>query len=213
MAWFSDEGEQYPEANYEWREIPAPGDAAAGGPPAQIPGFPAFGLPVEIRARGMAPETPWTPARYYLAGWFSHPAGKMFHGADESYEWRYIMESAMDEPRTTSVPPEHEDPYAATKSPRRRILDEAADTVDGPRNESYGGPEDSFKVIASLWAAYLEAIQYGQRGDYELAPHDVALMMALLKAARLAGSNGGHRDSWVDLAGYAACGAECAGVV
>jgi len=40
-----------------------------------------------------------------------------------------------------------------------------------------------------------------------LKPHDVALMMALLKIARLKG-NPIHGDSWVDLAGYAACGAE-----
>jgi hypothetical protein len=37
---------------------------------------------------------------------------------------------------------------------------------------------------------------------------DVAAMLALLKIARLQQSPN-HRDSWVDLAGYAACGAEC----
>jgi hypothetical protein len=34
-------------------------------------------------------------------------------------------------------------------------------------------------------------------------------MLALLKIARLKNSPN-HRDSWVDIAGYAACGAECA---
>ena len=37
-----------------------------------------------------------------------------------------------------------------------------------------------------------------------------AAMLALLKLARIKHSDGMHKDSWVDLAGYAACGAECA---
>ena len=40
---------------------------------------------------------------------------------------------------------------------------------------------------------------------------DVAMMMVLLKIARIA-AGGGKADSWIDLAGYAACGAECEGV-
>jgi hypothetical protein len=39
----------------------------------------------------------------------------------------------------------------------------------------------------------------------------VALMMAWLKIVRASG-NPGHEDSFVDLAGYAACGAELAGL-
>ena len=38
-----------------------------------------------------------------------------------------------------------------------------------------------------------------------------AMMMALLKIARIAGGSG-TRDSFIDLAGYAACGGECADV-
>ena len=37
-------------------------------------------------------------------------------------------------------------------------------------------------------------------------------MMALLKIARVK-YNPRHADSWVDIAGYAACGAECAGAM
>ena len=36
----------------------------------------------------------------------------------------------------------------------------------------------------------------------------IANMMILLKVARLK-SSPSHKDSWVDVAGYAACGAEC----
>ena len=44
----------------------------------------------------------------------------------------------------------------------------------------------------------------------DIEPEDVAIMMGMLKIARLA-SNPQHMDSWVDLAGYAACGGEIAG--
>lgn len=84
---------------------------------------------------------------------------------------------------------------------REKVLAEAKRCVCGERDQSYGGPEDSFLRIANLWTAYHGA---------EFTPVDVAVMMSLLKVARLA-SNPQHMDSWVDLAGYAACGGEIAG--
>lgn len=87
-----------------------------------------------------------------------------------------------------------------TPSARQTLLDDAARIVSGAREDTYGGPEKSFATIAALWSAYL---------GIPLAPHDVAAMQALVKLARIRGSDGQHRDSWVDLAGYAACGAEC----
>lgn len=87
---------------------------------------------------------------------------------------------------------------------RRKLLIEAADAVDGDRDAAYGGPEDSFRTIAALWNLYLDA----KMGD--LQAHDIAAMMILFKVARIVGSRGTHRDSWVDAAGYAACGYECA---
>ena len=89
-------------------------------------------------------------------------------------------------------------------SPRRKLLIEAADAIDGDRDTTYGGPENSFRTIAALWNAYLDA----KMGD--LQAHDVAAMMILFKMARVVGSRGVHRDSWLDAAGYAACGYECA---
>lgn len=84
---------------------------------------------------------------------------------------------------------------------RLEILGKAAHIVTRDRNVQYGPPENTFQRIANLWTAYL--------GDYEFLPTDVAAMLALLKIARLA-SNPVHEDSWVDLAGYAACGASSA---
>lgn len=90
---------------------------------------------------------------------------------------------------------------------REKVLAEAKRCVCGERDQSYGGPEDSFRTIANLWTAYMTSTC----GEFtEFSPVDVAVMMGLLKVARLA-INSGHMDSWVDLAGYAACGGEIAG--
>lgn len=91
---------------------------------------------------------------------------------------------------------------------RTEILDAAVSAVDGEREEIYGGPEDSFQLIATFWNVYLESRLVTLPGTL-IRPHDVALMMDLLKTARLMQSDGKHKDSWVDKAGYAACGAEC----
>jgi hypothetical protein len=71
------------------------------------------------------------------------------------------------------------------------------------RNSTYGKPEDCFDMIAGLWTAYL--------GEW-ITAMDVSMMMALLKVAR-AKANPQHGDSFIDIAGYAACGAELAPVV
>ena len=83
---------------------------------------------------------------------------------------------------------------------RKECLDKAAGCVLQDRNNDYGGPEDSFGVIANFWSVYLGRKVY---------PHDVAMMMSLLKIARIKG-NKSYADGYIDLAGYAACGAECA---
>ena len=89
---------------------------------------------------------------------------------------------------------------------RELVLDEAHNNVMGQRNQDYGSPEDNFKDIASLWNSYFTN---SSKGIPNIRSHDVAVLMMLVKIARLKASPG-HRDSWVDTAGYAACGAECA---
>ena len=84
---------------------------------------------------------------------------------------------------------------------RRKVLEAAASIVCEDRNQQYGAPEDNFARIANLWTAYMGKI---------VTPVDVAAMLALLKLARIKATNGQSSDSWVDLAGYAACGSEIA---
>lgn len=82
---------------------------------------------------------------------------------------------------------------------RKEILKQATDTVCTDREGQYGSPEDNFRRIADLWTTYC--------GGYSFEPKDVAMMMSLLKIARIA--TGKHKDdNYIDLAGYAACGAE-----
>lgn len=83
---------------------------------------------------------------------------------------------------------------------RSEILQKAEQCVCGQREQDYGSPENNFQVIADLWSAYK---------DVDFTATDVAMMMALLKIARIR-SGTATEDSFVDLAGYAACGGEIA---
>lgn len=85
------------------------------------------------------------------------------------------------------------------------LLDLAKAAV-ADRGLNYGKPEDNFERIAYLWNAH---IRNKHRLIIELGPTDVAMMCALLKIARLE-NQPDHLDSWIDLAGYAACGANIA---
>ena len=82
---------------------------------------------------------------------------------------------------------------------RAEILEAARVCVCGEREQDYGTPENSFALIGKLWTAYMGT---------PFTPKDVAMMMALLKVARIKG--GDTADSVVDLAGYAACAGEIA---
>lgn len=93
---------------------------------------------------------------------------------------------------------------------RADILHAAEKCVCGQRETDYGTPENNFKAIAKLWEAYLNKA-CTRDVNVRVEAKDVAAMMALLKIARIA-AGGGKADSWIDLAGYAACGAECEGV-
>lgn len=78
------------------------------------------------------------------------------------------------------------------------LLDEAKRTITGERQDQYGAPEDSFDRIAAYWTTYL---------GRPVSALDVAHLMALMKLARAQGQ-GFKRDTYVDLAGYAAIAAD-----
>lgn len=80
---------------------------------------------------------------------------------------------------------------------RPEILDTAKKCVCGQREQDYGSPENNFQIIADLWSAY-----YGQK----FSALDVS-MMTLLKIARIR-TGTATEDSFVDAAGYIACGGE-----
>lgn len=89
----------------------------------------------------------------------------------------------------------------------RSILLEAEEVVNGPRAQHYGEPSVNFGRIASLWNAWLDGRPVV---DGPLDGYDVAYMMILVKLARLQ-HEPTHRDSMVDIAGYAGCAEKLGG--
>ena len=73
------------------------------------------------------------------------------------------------------------------------ILQEADRIINGQRREDYGDEKESFGRLAGLFSAYL---------GMPVSPNDVVVLMVLVKASRA--KQGYHRDSFVDIAGYAA---------
>lgn len=86
------------------------------------------------------------------------------------------------------------------KTTRTDILETAIKMVNGSRDHDHGEPENNFEIIANLWSLYIGT---------ELCSEDVAIMMILLKVARIA-SGKYNPDNYVDIAGYASCAGEIA---
>jgi Domain of unknown function (DUF6378) len=83
----------------------------------------------------------------------------------------------------------------------RDVCSRAADLVGGDRAHQYGSARSLHARIAALWSVHL---------GHSITPHDVALMMLLLKVSRAAGGTF-NADNYVDAAGYAGIAAELAG--
>ena len=81
---------------------------------------------------------------------------------------------------------------------RGDILDTAKEYVTKDRAADHGDMEDNFQRIAEFWSVHLDQL---------IDAHDVAVMMTLLKVARIK-SNPYHMDNFIDGAGYLACGGE-----
>lgn len=74
-----------------------------------------------------------------------------------------------------------------------KLPSETAADVVRERGAAYGTPHENFGNIAALWSGYL---------GKEVSREDVALLLTLLKVARLKTSPQ-HEDSQVDVCGYA----------
>lgn len=85
------------------------------------------------------------------------------------------------------------------------VLKEANAIIYGDREKTYGHPSKNLETIARMWNAYLDAKTTDRNS---LTAKDVACLMVLLKTARLA-NNPDHRDSLVDICGYAALVERC----
>lgn len=117
-------------------------------------------------------------------------AGKKFLKAEEaSPHWRF---------------PEVDNPEFSS-SLRAQMLDEAKQCITGDRNNSYGPPWQDFRRTAGA----LNAMGYRAPNNRRLQSHDIAIFIMMVKISRLMWTPT-KRDSWVDIAGYAGCGLECA---
>ena len=80
----------------------------------------------------------------------------------------------------------------------KEFLSKANVLVEGDRQKDYGDKLHNHINIADLWTAYL---------DTTVSPHDVAVMMCLLKIARLKqGSR--TEDTYLDASAYMAIARE-----
>ena len=95
---------------------------------------------------------------------------------------------------------------------RKDILETAVEITTTDRNEQYGEPEDNFRLVADFWQSYIKARCASNDGDISLGKVDVANMMILFKLARAATALDQKADTFIDIAGYAACGGEIATV-
>ena len=80
----------------------------------------------------------------------------------------------------------------------REILEEATKLAIGQRQVDYGDKTENHRNIARLWSAYL---------GYTISPHDVAILMCLLKIARTKLGKR-TRDTYADGAAYMAIAGE-----
>ena len=83
------------------------------------------------------------------------------------------------------------------------VLEEAIALIHGQRADDYGDAQSSFQRMADLVNPII------RKADGNLTASDMAIVMIQVKIARLQESPD-HEDSWVDIAGYAALGAQIA---
>lgn len=86
------------------------------------------------------------------------------------------------------------------------LTKEVLDTLSS-REGTHGEKQANMQAIADLWNVYIGANSELSR---PLTGRDVCNMMVLMKIARQMFGDPLHKDHFVDMAGYAAIGGECA---
>jgi hypothetical protein len=106
---------------------------------------------------------------------------------------------------------------AENLSPRAEVVTTALHLITGDRNNAYGPPTQDFRRTADAMTAYgyrhtqlpANAPDCPTCGARPLQAHDTAIAVDCVKTSRIMWTPT-RADSWVDKAGYAGCGYECA---
>jgi hypothetical protein len=97
-----------------------------------------------------------------------------------------------------AIPDPIEDDIYAKPEPKAetshawQILNDAANLIDGDRNTQHGDRKHCHTEIAKLWTWWT---------GFQIDAHDVAIMMSLLKTARIK-TGAYNRDCYTDACGY-----------
>jgi len=91
----------------------------------------------------------------------------------------------------------------------KEMLEQTTALVGGQRAKDYGDKTTNHERIAKLWNMWFDETRTGGKEtklhltpNGSISAYDVAMMMLMVKIARLMHSPG-HTDSHVDIAGYA----------
>lgn len=111
---------------------------------------------------------------------------------------------------------QHRNEFKYAEAKEKNILEKAEDLVYGEREVEYGKPKKNLQDIANMWNAYFEAIKIRagvmfiglpttekENHTFEINAQDAAVMMLLMKTARIAKFQD-TKDTLIDIAGYAA---------
>jgi len=117
-----------------------------------------------------------------------------------SIMWRYkghpvCPDCCSQEIIDANLPPSEDAGTKISSSPLEKALATVRDHMG-----DYGSPTRNHRRIGGLWSAYINNVRGGVPIDFK--PHEVAMMMILVKIARLM-ETPNHEDSIVDIAGYA----------
>lgn len=133
--------------------------------------------------------------------------------ADADAAFRAAMEDMGKQSAVDTHPSKGKGQKTAAPEPRDNVrghvLETANKLVNGDRNNQYGDPRQDFQRTADYFSIYIKSIIEREGGAVIVRPHDIGIMQILLKISRLAWTPA-KADHYYDVAGYAACAADCA---